>query len=160
MRKIVLYSAMFLLITSTLFVTVTAKKPQPETTYTVVFTDDIFGSNELLCRDRGNNLDLYGKADLNFINTGSWNGPHYGNLRIFIVKETNEVVDLIYDFDTQEFNGKNYPKYHLRGPNSDGTYDISDIVIERKGKKGALSLYYVYITSLSLEFVVEAEANP
>ena len=66
MRKTVSYSAIFLLIASTLLVTATAKKPQPDTTYTVTFTGDISGEIELSCRDRGGKLDLYGKPTLTF----------------------------------------------------------------------------------------------
>jgi len=163
MRKTVAYSAIFLLIASTLLVTATAKKPQPDTTYTLTFTGDISGEIELSCRDRGGKLDLYGKPTLTFngdiwnFNDFKWEGSHEGIMRIFISKETGEVIELFYDFDKQLFsNGNYYPLYSLHGPNPDGTYDISQIFIERsgKGKKGALSLRNDYITSLPLDFEV------
>jgi len=171
MKKVVLYATIFLLITSTLLVTATAKKPQPDPKdpiYTVTFTGDIQRNVDLFCRDRGKKWDLYGYVDLTFVgdvwqySDFDWRDTHFCGIRIFISKETNEVMDMFFDFDTQPVPDTEYKYflYSLRGPNSDGTYDISEIFIERsgRGKKGSLSISGIYITSLELDFVVTVDS--
>lgn len=177
MRKTILYSAIFLLITSTLLITPTVAKPHQnpkDLIYTVTFAQAsspesdsyISGTVTLFCRDRGGKLDLYGRVSLIhngevwIFNDFNWKGSHEGEMRIFISKETGEVMDMFYGFDRQP--GPNpkyeYSLYSLRGPTSDGTYDISQIFIERSGKKGALSLRGEHITFLDLDFKVTVDS--
>jgi len=173
MKKTILYATIFLLIASTLLITPAIAKPHQnpkDPIYTAIFTGpDIEGVVELFCRDRGGKLDLYGLVSLNhsgevwYYNKAlDWRGPHEGQMRIFISKETGEVMDMIYGFDEQLFtNGYYYSLYSLRGPTSDGTYDIGEIFIERSGKngkKGALSLRSDHITYLPLDFEVTVES--
>jgi hypothetical protein len=184
MKKTVLYATIFLLIASTFLVTATARplKEPTDPIYIVTFTGSdpdsyIVGTVELFCRDRGKKWDLYGYVDVgdltfvgsawqfnNEFNEFDWGGSYFGGMRIFISKETGEVMDMFFGFDTQPVldTEYNYFLYSLRGPTSDGTYDISQTFIERsgKGKKGSLSMYDEYITSLPLEFTVTVEAKP
>ena len=166
-----MYATIFLLIASTFLVTATAApKIKQDPTYTVTFSGEIEGIVELSCRDRGKKWDLYGYVDFDLTFVGldwdynetlNWIGPQEGIMRIFISKETDEVMDMFFDFDRQTFdNGYDYPLYSLRSSTSDGIYDISQIFIERsgRGKKGSLSLSGIYITSLELDFVVTVDS--
>jgi len=133
--------------------------PQKGEEKTVSFTGYLTGSGILTVERKRKGLVVYGPIDLNFSNKfGTFEGPHYGGLRITIKDGDASLPGYGFDWYTwvdQWGDEHRVPKYYLEGSGTtslvDETYTINldasiyDVVPHRegKGKKGAIGLEFV-----------------
>lgn len=151
-----------LMLLSTAPIAAVGSKPKEQANVELIGPDITSGVNTLDIRRAGRLVIVYGHADLVGIEWGDFQNGHELGIRIDKSGET----EIIYRFDTKDFEGKEWSKYRLTGSGkwSDGsipygtiivteeTFTIDEMFYERKGKKGAIGVTYVPVWSGSLSF--------